>query len=164
MQLRKSVSGLPLTYNASNIGLAILSYTSNLAVVDDLSWTTPSPPLTPRSRAGHPPPHRLHPRHPCHSETLIYSRSTCLSTLSPRAFARCCAVTKCQKKPVLRRALRLPPLGRPPPAQPRSRHRVDSHRTRQRNLLPPSFPAANTPSPPSSLLVSVSPNAPCATS
>ena len=32
---------LPLTYNASNIGLAILSYTSNLAVVDDLSWDNP---------------------------------------------------------------------------------------------------------------------------
>lgn len=32
---------LPLTYNASNIGLLILSYTSNLAVVDDLSWDNP---------------------------------------------------------------------------------------------------------------------------
>ena len=32
---------LPLTYNASNIGLLILSYTSNIAVVDDLSWDNP---------------------------------------------------------------------------------------------------------------------------
>jgi hypothetical protein len=31
----------PLTYNASNIGLLILSYTSNIAVVDDLSWDNP---------------------------------------------------------------------------------------------------------------------------
>ena len=32
---------IPLTYNASNIGLALLSYTTNLAVVDDLSWDNP---------------------------------------------------------------------------------------------------------------------------
>jgi hypothetical protein len=32
---------LPLAYNTSNIGLLILSYTSNIAVVDDLSWDNP---------------------------------------------------------------------------------------------------------------------------